>query len=200
MFRSSSPLFRVASLWNEFFLKATGLSERDAKRLTIFAIVQSTELSNLYKMVARAMESSMKSDSSGDGQASSMSGKLATAGSSSTKSTGDREAWPATTLKCISFPKKHEAKKKKPACTPKRPNGTHHPHPLYITVALMEGNHCDQRCFHCILTDRPRKCDKSKLGSVTPELFALLATPDIPKKHRMPVDEGATVGGMEKEV
>merc|ERR1719262_1517540 len=108
--KSNVPQF-IATLsgsivvWNEFFLKATGLSERDAKQLTIFAIVQSTELSNLYKMVARAMESSMKSDSSGDGQASSMSGKLATAGSSSTKSTGDREAWPATTLKCISFPK-----------------------------------------------------------------------------------------------
>lgn len=78
-------------VWNEFFLRATGLSEREAKRLTIFSIVQPSELSNLYKMVARALAE--KSDTSTSATT------VDTGGNSS-----GTEEWQAITLKCIPFP------------------------------------------------------------------------------------------------
>lgn len=139
--------------------------------------MQSSELSNLYKMVAKAMESSIKSERSVEGQAVSSSSTHTTAESSSTNAATKREECPAITLRCTPFSHHHETKRKQPRHTPDGASGTHHPHPLYITVALMEGNRGDQRCFHCILTDCPRTRAVGKLGSVTPELFALMFAP-----------------------
>jgi len=202
-------------VWNKFFLTATGLSERDAKRLTIFSIVQSNQLSKLYKMVARALaadeKSSNSSSSSGGGPSSSpSSNNNSTSGSSTTKSNGVRtttntntdsneEEWQAITLKCIPFHQSHnknsnndpssKTKKKKQkrattsSTTATTSTSTHHPHPLYITVALMEDQNRDQRCFHCILTDCPGT-NEGKLGSVTPELFSMLFTPSSSAKKK----------------
>mmetsp|Transcript_5158 Transcript_5158/g.8108 ORF Transcript_5158/g.8108 Transcript_5158/m.8108 type:complete len:282 (-) Transcript_5158:567-1412(-) len=75
-------------VWNKFFLTATGLSERDAKRLTIFSIVQSNQLSKLYKMVARALAADEKSSNSSgsSGVPSSSPSSKNTSVSSTTKS------------------------------------------------------------------------------------------------------------------
>lgn len=43
--------------WNEFFLKATGLSEREVERATMFSLVQSNKLSNLFEIVAKSLRS-----------------------------------------------------------------------------------------------------------------------------------------------
>ena len=142
---------------NEFFLRATGLSEREAKRLTIFSIVQPTELSNLYKMVARALAE--KSDTS----------TSATTGTSS-----GLEEWQAITLKCIPFP--NDPILSKTSLKNITPTAARGPHSLSITVALMKDVNRDQRCFHCILTDCPGS--NGRLGSVTPELFAKLFIPN----------------------
>merc|ERR1719491_2736904 len=87
------------------------------------------------------METSIKGDSSsGEEQSSSSSSKQSTSGLSGTNSTvrttapGKGDEWPAITLQCTPFSHGNEAKRKK-----QHPSGTHHPHPLYITVALVEG-------------------------------------------------------------
>lgn len=145
---------------NDFFLRATGLNEREAKRLTIFSIVQPNELSNLYKMVARALAE--KCDTS-----ASTSADVTHRKSSATKE------WQAITLKCIPFPNDLVASKTSlDVNSPHAPCG---PHSLCITVALMKDVNRDQRCFHCILTDSPGS--NGRLGSVTPELFAKLFNP-----------------------
>ena len=119
-------------------------------------MVQSTELTPLYKMVARAMESSLKSDDGGAGPSSSPS---------SAANKGDK--CPAITLKCIPFPHRSETGK---TTTPAPPTPERQ---LYVTVALMEGDWgpTHRRCFHCTLTDRPQT---HGWGGVTPGLFALL--------------------------
>jgi len=208
-------------VWNEFFLMATGLSERDAKRLTIFGIVQSNQLSNLYKMVARALAADERSSSSGGSTSASSStnnrdiepspaiaksdGRMATTGS-------NEEEWQAITLKCVPFPQSNknsnnDAKKKKQ----KRANAatslasasvTHHPHPLFITVALMEDEDRDQRCFHCILTDccpPASTTNGGKLGSVTPELFAMLFTPSSAKNKKKAISGTSIMKKVKKE-
>ena len=165
---------------NEFFLIATGLSEREAKRTTIFSIVQSSQLSNLYKMVARALaekrsvprvtsgsSSTSPTTLSSSEQPSSSSSATASSSAASTKSdqTDNNEEWQAITLECVAF--NDDSKKSK------QKSSSASPHPLYITVSLMEDENRDQRCFHCILTDCPGT-NGGKLGSVTPELFAML--------------------------
>ena len=162
---------------NEFFLIATGLSEREAKRLTIFSIVQSNQLSDLYKMVARALaEKSMTSTAAAAATVGTTSKTDITPAAGKHDNTNSEE-WQAITLKCIPFPSQNksttETKTTNPttASTMTEEKSTQ----LYITVALMEDEHREQRCFHCILTDCPGT-KEGKLGNVTPELFAMLFT------------------------
>ena len=157
---------------NEFFLSATGLSERDAKRLTIFSIVQSSQLSNLYKMVARALAPNI----------------VAAAAAGGNKA-GDDEEWQAITLKCAPFTNiKNTATASAVSAEQRATTGagsssentttattTDSQQQLYITVALMEDEKMANRCFHCILTDCPGT--NGELGIVTPELFQKLFTP-----------------------
>lgn len=90
------------------------------------------------------------------------------------KPPSDVEEWQAITLKCVPFSSAQDKMK-----ADQKQSGTaastNHPNPLYITVALMEDENRDQRCFHCILTDCPGT--DGKLGSVTPELFQMLFAP-----------------------
>mmetsp|Transcript_8632 Transcript_8632/g.19386 ORF Transcript_8632/g.19386 Transcript_8632/m.19386 type:complete len:962 (+) Transcript_8632:366-3251(+) len=169
-------------VWNEFFLRATGLTERDAKRLTIFSMVKPNHLSNLYKMVAQSCCSDKSiSSSSNAGSTTSCSAAAPLEDSASSpitkKSDGrdDEEEWKAVTLKCISFPS-HAKSNNDTNITKKKQS------PLYITVTLMEDEQRDQRCFHCVLTDCPGT--NGKLGSVTPELFSMLFTPKESAKKK----------------
>ena len=152
---------------NEFFLLATGLSEREAKRLTIFSIVQASQLSNLYKMVARSLsgikdETVLKSIAEASSPSSTLGAEPCENIQTSSKQQAEvaNEEWQAITLECTPFSSK------------KSNDESHHPNPLYITVALMYDDDQQQRCFHCILTDCPGT--NGKFGSVTPELLAML--------------------------
>lgn len=166
---------------NEFFLKATGLGNGDAKRLTIFGIVQSNQLSNLYKMVARALAADERSQKSGRSNGSNGTTNIASGASSSNSKGG--EEWQAITLKCIPFHqqggKEGEPKTKAKTKDSDAPSCN----PLYITVALMEDKNRDQRCFHCVLTDCPGINDEGKVGGVSPELFATLLSPKRSKEN-----------------
>ena len=140
-------------------------------------------MSTLVQMVARAL-AEKGGVPAGDPEGSTSGPATSATESSAAKSecTDADEEWQAITLKCVPFPS-HGAKgdgEKKPAAATE---ATHHPNPLYITVALMEDENRDQRCFHCILTDCPGT--HGKLGSVTPELFALLFTPSKKKAAAM---------------
>jgi hypothetical protein len=166
-------------VWNDFFLTATGLSEQDAKKLTIFSIVQSDQLSSLYKMVARAL-CPPNADGAPPRVGSATSGPNGTTDSSS-------EEWQAITLKCVPFPRNNSNKNSKQK---QGGTATHHPNPLYMTVSLMEDENRDHRCFHCILTDYPGT--DGKMGSVTPELFAMLFAPSDKKASiEQGVDKGS---------
>ena len=156
---SNSFLFScsILLLGNDFFLCATGLTEEEVKNLTLFNIVQNSQLSNLYKMVAGAFASRA----------------VAAAAVGSTHKTSHNDEWPkAITLSCASFPNDKVTSSSSATSADKEQ--------LYITVALMEDENRDQRCFHCILTN----CQADgKVGSLmTQDLFAKLFAPEKQKK------------------
>jgi hypothetical protein len=160
---------------NEFFLLTTGLTKREAKNLNIFSIVDSSQLTELYKFVARALAdnklpvpsstaaaASAANENSSTNQAETTENPVLD--STATNAKPSNTEWQAITLKCIRF----ASKKNKEEAT--------HPNPLYITVALMSDKDRDKRCFHCVITDSPGT--NGAFGSVTPELFAVLFSPN----------------------
>lgn len=66
----------------------------------------------------------------------------------------------AMTLPCIAFPSRTT------------PGTSHHPNPLFMTMALMYDEDPRRRCFHCILTDQPGT--NGDMGFITAELLSLL--------------------------
>ena len=167
----------VALIGNEFFLLATGLSEREAKSLSIFSIVDSGQLTDLYKFVARALaENKLPIPSAAVATATDSAPSQpediskAPTPNSENNETIYIESWQAITLKCIRF----ASKKNKEEAT--------HPNPLYLTVALMSDEDRDQRCFHCIITDCPGT--NGAFGRVTPELLAMLFNPNEMDKSK----------------
>ena len=91
----------------------------------------------------------------------------------STHKTSHNDEWPkAITLSCASFPNDKVTSSSSATSADKEQ--------LYITVALMEDENRDQRCFHCILTN----CQADgKVGSLmTQDLFAKLFAPEKQKK------------------
>lgn len=160
-------------VWNDFFLKSTGLTNEEASRLTIFSIVETDKLSDLFDMVAQALRSSsssypheISSGSSGSGSSGSVkTDKEEKNNDSSRSSMNSKESYPVLTLPCVRFPASRE---RRAVAT------SHHPNPLYITVTLLPDEDPRKRCFHCIFTDCPGT--KGSLGSVTPELLAMLFT------------------------
>jgi len=157
--------------WNDFFLRATGLTEQEAKRLTIFSIVQADELSSLFEMVAAALrKSSSKTPPNKRHRKAILSSidldKESDVSSSSSKKKSNQQEWAAITLPCISFPALNSSEKLL--------GNSHHPNPLFMTVTLMHDVDPQKRCFHCVLTDCPGT--KGDIGSVTPELLAMLFT------------------------
>jgi hypothetical protein len=160
---------------NKFFLKVAGLSEAEARSLTIFSIVQAEKLSSLFEMVATALRTTKVKDTNSNEASSSEKTTNSDNGvTSDEQQSSDDEvhAWSynGVTLPCIPF--NHKSRRK----------GTRHPNPLFMTVTLIRDEDPLKRCFHCILTDSPGK--KGALGSVTPELLAMFFTDNTVKQSK----------------
>jgi PAS domain S-box-containing protein len=222
----ATPAGKVVT-WNDFFLRATGLSGEEAKRLSIFSIVQADKLSTLFELVANALkngatkkkrkrkrarqsgahrdESNSSSAGSGvnktvDGNsvAGSAAASATTSGTGSETSTASSNKavdYSAVTLPCVPFqatyPKVHVPTEKNQSPDPKDDDAAKEKSsndeeakadadlsiPLYMTVTLMSDDDPRKRCFHCVLSDTP-STSTGKIGSVTPELLAMLFTVD----------------------
>lgn len=147
------------------------MNKRDIGRLTIFSIVQSDQLSTLYKMVARALAEqhvAPNTSSSGSASASGFSCKENVI-STKPQGVGNGEEWQVVTLRCVRFP---SGKNEDEDC------------PLFLTITLMGDASRDQRCFHCTLTDTPN--DEGQFGTVSPKLLA--------KMFATPINTGANKG------
>jgi len=137
------------------------LNKRDIGRLTIFSIVQSDQLSTLYKMVARALAEQHVAPLSESTSASGMSCKENVI-STKPKGVGNGEDWQVVTLKCVRFPSsKNEGEE----------------HPLFLTITLMGDANRDQRCFHVTLSDNPS--DEGQFGTISPKLLTKMFAPVI---------------------
>ena len=118
----ATPAGKVVT-WNDFFLRATGLSGEEAKRLSIFSIVQADKLSTLFDLVANALKngaarkkrrrgrkrSGPSNSSAGSGSVAGSAAASATTGSSgtgsemSTASSYKPVDYSAVTLPCVPF-------------------------------------------------------------------------------------------------
>ena len=112
-------------------------------------------------MVAEALRSDRhRTERSEDGsrEGSDSSGRTTT---ESAKSDEARQwEYAAMTLPCVAFPSRIKH------------GSSHHPNPLFMTIALMTDEDPLKRCFHCTLTDNPGTTGDT--GFVTPEFLALL--------------------------
>ena len=138
------------------------MNKRDIGRLglTIFSIVQSDQLSTLYKMVARALaEQHVTHPMSEPTSASELSSKENDI-STKPKDLENCENWQVITLRCVRFPSSKSEDKK---------------HPLFLTIALMGDANREQRCFHCTLTDTPS--DVGRCGTLSPHLLVKMFAP-----------------------
>mmetsp|Transcript_55 Transcript_55/g.84 ORF Transcript_55/g.84 Transcript_55/m.84 type:complete len:424 (+) Transcript_55:3-1274(+) len=176
----ATPAGRIIA-WNNFFLKATGLTKTEASRLTIFSIVQADKLSNLFEMIAQALRSSnatristsAATNETASGTTSSTVGtdQEEHSNGTSANSINKVENYPTLSLPCIDFPgfyrERHSVGSDGDSSSqpPKSP-------PLYMTVTLMHDEDPRKRCFHGILTDCPGT--EGNIGSITPDLLSLL--------------------------
>lgn len=156
--------------FNDFFLRASGLSRKQVEFLTIFSLVQTSLLSNLFEIVAAALRS---------GDSDSTEAEETKDEQSEENSQGGRKITPlkdyaAITLPCVDF--STIFREDYARTTLSEPEARQ----LYMTVTLMNDDDVRKRCFHCAFTDCPGT--KGALGSVTPELLsALFAKPaDLP--------------------
>ena len=154
---------RIVS-FNDFFLKATGLRKKEVECLTIFSLVQTSLLSNLFEIVAAALRSSTDEEKAQEDK-----GKQEVTDEESTSS--ERKLTPlkdyaAITLPCVDFSTAFRGGVSKVSSSQQRQ--------LYMTVTLMTDSDVTKRCFHCAFTDCPGT--KGALGTVTPELLSALFT------------------------
>jgi hypothetical protein len=157
---------------NDFFLRATGLNKQDIGRLTIFSIVQSNQLSTLYKMVARALAEQHVTANSSEPSESTPASESESPPVAKDSKTEDAisqkqnnkevEDWQVITLRCVPFPSSKNEEKERP---------------LFLTITLMGDANLDQRCFHCTLTDAPS--NEGRVGTVTPEFLVKMFSPAI---------------------
>jgi hypothetical protein len=153
------------------------LNKQDIGRLTIFSIVQSNQLSALYKMVARALaeqhvtatssepsESTPTSESESPpvAKGSNTEDAISQKPNEGTRDNKEVEDWQVITLRCVPFPSSKNEEKERP---------------LFLTITLMGDANLDQRCFHCTLTDAPS--DEGQVGTVTPEFLVKMFSPAI---------------------
>ena len=231
----ATPAGKVVT-WNDFFLRATGLSGEEAKRLSIFSIVQADKLSTLFELVANALKngatkkkrkrkrsrqsgahrdesnpssvgSSVNKTLDGNSVAGSAAASATTSRTGSETSTASSNKavdYSAVTLPCVPFqatyPKVHVPTEKNQSPDPKGAEAGDDAAkdkssddekvkadadlsiPLYMTVTLMSDDDPRKRCFHCVLTDTP-STSTGKIGTITPELLAMLFTVDDEEDH-----------------
>ena len=153
--------------WNDFFLRATGLQAEEASRLTIFSLVRSNKLANLFDIVAaslRAEENEKRGVDTDSAGSSSRSGGDTTASPQQQRSSSSSNSFTAITLPCTNF--RHDSAAVHPTAAAAFDK------PLYMTVTLMKDEDPRKRCFHCVFTDCPGT--NGTLGMVTPELLSKL--------------------------
>jgi PAS domain S-box-containing protein len=158
--------------WNDFFLRMTGFSKRDMQHLTIFSLVQSSDLSSVFEIVAAALRNNALPAYEG------------TRIESSEESAGDSKPsalqwdYEAKTLPCVKFRPLRESP------------GEKKPKKLNMTLTLMPDEDPRKRCFHCVFTDCT-DVKKGLLGTISPELLSLLASqedehkPHVSKRKRV---------------
>lgn len=140
--------------------------------MTIFSIVQADKLSSLFEMTAQALRTNSSSPTESSHQnesecvtttSSSGTGTMTDQEDPSTSTSSKADNYPSLTVPCISFPesrKRHSSSK------------SHHPNPLYMTVALMADEDPRKRCFHGMLTDYPGT--GGSIGLTSPELLSMM--------------------------
>ena len=176
--------------WNEFFLKATGLTANEIDRLTIFSLVQPTKLSNLFESVAAALRYGTLEPEVSEANIAraTRNSAAAPAGDGRAESSSDNSDKPGTvgatgaargvknlstiTLPCASFALRPKPVDVGGSDESNKQQKYFNIKPLYMTVTLMADDDPRKRCFHCVLTDCPGT--NGSLGHVTPELLALL--------------------------
>lgn len=150
--------------------------------MTIFSLVRPEKLSNFFEIVAAALRTDAEDNCKGavsktsaltygDGE---KEGSASSGHENKIPDSNERQwDYAAMTLPCIDFP----TMKKRQASEP-----TKHTDPLFVTVTLMADEDPKKRCFHCVFTD----CSGTNgaLGSITPELLALLFAPPEPKRKK----------------
>jgi hypothetical protein len=149
--------------WNDMFLKAAGLLSGDVDNLTIFSLVQQSELVKLFEIVAAALRSdTMLND---ELEREKMTRAVAGYPDVSTQDVVSLVTnYTAITLPCASFRPRYTIDKLRPIESMSTL--------LYMTITLMADIDPKKRCFHCVFTDSPGT--NGALGSVTPELLSLL--------------------------
>ena len=156
--------------WNDFLLSATGLGPREVGNLTVFGMVESDQLSDLYAMVSKALAYRPSADKPGDagGGAPASSGGAPPPDGGDGAGEGGETTWRSITLRCAPFRSPARAV---PAADGEKRKRTA-PGPLYMNITLMGDEDPGKRCFHCVLTDKPG--EDGRVGGVTPGLFDLI--------------------------
>jgi PAS domain-containing protein len=121
--------------WNRCFLKATGLSESDVERMTIFSLVKPNKLANFFEIVAEALRSnddpsypsSLRSKEKPRDE-DTESAKSSNESQPSNEPQGRQWNYAAMTLPCIDFP---AMKARRAAGNP----DTSEIDPLHVTVS-----------------------------------------------------------------
>jgi hypothetical protein len=142
--------------WNDFFLRATGFSRREMEHLTIFSLVQSSDLSSVFEIVAAAL----KTNALPAHEVTRIESSEVNTGG--TKPSAPQWDYEAMTLPCVKFrPLREGAGEKKPK-------------QLNMTLTLMPDEDPRKRCFHGVFTDCTAG-KKGSLGTISPELLSLLS-------------------------
>jgi len=127
---------RIA-ICNDFFHRATGMSEQDVQRITIFSIVQADKLSTLFELVATSLRRSNSPNSTEQDK-----NDISTESLPLSKQLN--ETYTSVTLPCIPFPK---------GVIKSNENGDKSLCPLFMTVTCMSDEDPKNRCIHCVLTE-----------------------------------------------
>lgn len=168
---------RIVS-FNDFFLKVSGLTKKEVESLTIFSLVQTSLLSNLFEIVAAALRSSTDEEKAKqeeqDREGSTQESKLT-----------PLKDYTAITLPCVDFASAFRKEGRAAVAL------SHSTRQLHMTVTLMTDNDMTKRCFHCAFTDCPGT--KGALGTVTPELLSALFTRSQSDEVNQPFPESDSV-------
>jgi len=151
---------RIA-ICNDFFHRATGMSEQEVQRITIFSIVQADKLSTLFELVATSLRRSNKPSSSED--------CITDTSAAQWTSSNDNDTYKTVTLPCIPFPKglkiKSGENEEEALC------------PLFMSVTFMSDENPRNRCIHCILTENG-PTTSGKIGPITPKVLKKMFSGD----------------------